>query len=71
MIRKVSAPGVATSYEDVALGVQHWLSPQIEFRPEIAYYKAGQKAFNGNSNHGVLPDRNQEVVLSGDAIFHF
>lgn len=64
--------GVATSYEDVALGVQHWLSPQIELRPEIAYYRANDaKAFGGNGNLGIAPTRQQQVVLSGDAIFHF
>ena len=64
--------GVVTSYEDVALGVQHWLSPQIELRPEIAWYYANDaKAFDGNGNHGIAPDRRQAVILSGDAIFHF
>ena len=63
--------GVATGYLGLAVGVQHWLSPQIELRPELAYYHAGKDAFDGNGNHGVAPDRQQEVVLSGDAIFHF
>jgi hypothetical protein len=64
--------GVATSYEDLALGVQHWLSPQIEFRPEIAWYRANDaKAFDGNSDHGVPPNRQQAVILSADAILHF
>ena len=64
--------GVASAYEDVALGVQHWLSPQIELRPEIAYYRADAgKAFGGNGNHGIAPNRQQQVVLSGDAIIHF
>jgi hypothetical protein len=63
--------GVATGYIGLAAGVQHWLSPQVELRPEIAYYRAGKDAFDGNGNKGVLPDRQQEVVLSGDAILHF
>ncbi|WP_174301353.1 outer membrane beta-barrel protein [Caulobacter sp. S45] len=64
--------GVATAYEGVALGVQHWLSPQIELRPEIAYYRADSgDAFNGNGNHGNAPNRQQETVLSGDIIAHF
>ena len=64
--------GVATGYEGVALGVQHWLSPQIELRPEIAYYRADSgNAFDGNSNRGIPNDRRQETILSGDAIFHF
>ena len=33
------ADGSANAYADVALSWQHWLSPQIEFRPEIAYYR--------------------------------
>ena len=63
--------GVATGYLGLAAGIQHWLSPQIELRPEIAYYRAGKKAFDGNGNFGIAPDRQQEVVLSGDAIIHF
>ncbi|WP_158918394.1 outer membrane beta-barrel protein [Caulobacter sp. S45] len=64
--------GVATGYEGVAFGVQHWLSPQIELRPEIAYYRADAgKAFDGNSNIGVPDARQQELILSGDAIIHF
>ncbi len=64
--------GVATGYAGVALGWQHWLSPQIELRPEIDYYRADAgKAFDGNSNRGIPNDRQQEVVLAGDATFHF
>jgi hypothetical protein len=64
--------GTATNYEGVALGVQHWLSPQIELRPEIAYYHNDVgEGFDGNGNHGVANNRNQEVILSGDAIVHF
>ena len=64
--------GVASGYEDVAVGVQHWLSPQIELRPEVAYYRADAgKAFGGNGNHGIAPNRQQETVLSGDIIVHF
>ena len=64
--------GAKTPYEGVAFGAQHWLSPQIELRPEIAYYHADDvKAFGGNSNHGIAGDRYQSVVLSGDAIIHF
>jgi hypothetical protein len=64
--------GVATGYAGVALGWQHWLSPQIELRPEIDYYRADSgKAFDGNSNRGIPNDRQQEVVLAGDATFHF
>ena len=64
--------GVATQYIEFTVGVQHWLSPQIELRPEIAYYDAlDAKAFNGNSNYGIAPSRSQSLVLSGDIIAHF
>jgi hypothetical protein len=64
--------GVATTYYEAALGWQHWLSPQIELRPEITWYhSANQDAFNGNSNTGVAPDRKSEVVAAGDIIVHF
>ena len=32
--------GVVTNYVDGALGWQHWFSPQIAVRPEIAYYRS-------------------------------
>ena len=64
--------GVATTYYEAALGWQHWLSPQIELRPEVTWYhSANQNAFNGNSNLGVAPDRKTEVVAAGDIIVHF
>ena len=64
--------GVATTYYEAALGWQHWLSPQIELRPEVAWYhSADQNAFNGNSNTGIAPDRKTEVIASGDIIVHF
>ena len=64
--------GVKTSYEDVALGVQYWPSPQVEFRPELAYYRANDaKAFNGNGNLGIAPSRRTATILSGDVIVHF
>jgi hypothetical protein len=64
--------GTATTYYEAALGWQHWLSPQIELRPEIAWYhSANAPAFNGNSDLGVAPDKKTEVVASGDIIVHF
>jgi hypothetical protein len=64
--------GVATSYADWAVGLQHWFSPQIEVRPEVTYYRSFQaNAFNGNSNFGIAPNRNWEVVAAGDIIVHF
>ena len=64
--------GTQTRYVEFAVGVQHWLSPQIELRPEIAYYNSlDAKAFNGNSNLGISPNKNYSYVASGDIIIHF
>jgi len=63
--------GTAAVYEDLGLGLQHWLSPQIELRPEITYYWASKAAFNGNPYTGIAPNKKTEAVLSGDIIFHF
>jgi len=63
--------GTPTTYHNFALGWQHWLSPQIELRPEIAYYHAGTAAFNGNSNEGLVANKTSETILSGDVIFHW
>jgi len=64
--------GVATTYYEAGLGWQHWLSPQIELRPEVTWYhSADAPAFNGNSNLGIAPDKKTQVVASGDIILHF
>jgi Putative beta-barrel porin-2, OmpL-like. bbp2 len=65
--------GVATAYADVALSWQHWLSPQIELRPEIAYYRSiSAPAFNSNGAVGTIPpNRNYAVIAAGDIIIHF
>jgi len=63
--------GTPTTYHNFALGWQHWLSPQIEIRPELAYYHAGLPAFNGNGNDGIPADKRSETILSGDIIYHF
>jgi hypothetical protein len=71
---------VKTRYVDAALSWQHWLSPQIEFRPEIAYYKSlDAPAFNGNFNANmagaagpiILPTRDYAWIGSMDVIWHF
>ena len=63
--------GTAAVYEDVGIGLQHWLSPQIELRPEVTYYWASKPAFNGNAFAGIPANKKTEAVLSGDIIFHF
>jgi Putative beta-barrel porin-2, OmpL-like. bbp2 len=66
---------VKTRYVDVALGWQHWFSPQIELRPEIAYYASlDAPAFNGNFNAlpaPIPPSKNYAVISAMDLIFHF
>jgi hypothetical protein len=64
--------GVKTRYVDVAGSWQHWLSPQIEMRPEVAYYRSlDANAFNGNVNAGIAPNRNYAVIGAADLIVHF
>jgi hypothetical protein len=64
--------GTATAYADVGLSWQHWFSPQIEMRPEIAYYYSiDNPAFNGNSAAGIAPNRNWAVIGATDLIVHF
>jgi hypothetical protein len=64
--------GVATNYTDFALSWQHWFSPQVEIRPEIAYYRSyNAPAFNGDANAGIAPTRNWAVIAASDLIWHF
>jgi hypothetical protein len=56
--------GVATDYYDMGIGWQHWLSPQIELRPEFTYYVAGKDTFD-------VGTKKDEKVFSGDLIWHF
>ena len=66
---------VKTRYVDVALGWQHWFSPQIELRPELAYYASlDAPAFNGNFNAlpaPIAPTKNYAWIAAMDLIFHF
>ncbi len=56
--------GYKAYYTDVGVGWQHWLSPQIEFRPEFTYYTSSIPAFN-------LGTKPYEKVFSGDVILHY
>jgi hypothetical protein len=57
--------GFAATYYEFSLGWQHWLSPQIEFRPEIGYYHSdGANAFNGGT-------KNYALIGASDVIVHF
>jgi hypothetical protein len=64
--------GIVTNYVDGALAWQHWFSPQIEMRPEIAYYRSlNADAFNGNAAAGIPPSKNWAVIAASDLIIHF
>jgi len=63
--------GTAAHYKNLAFGWQHWFSPQIEVRPEVAFYHSSADSFNGNSNAGIAPNKRNEAILSGDVIWHF
>jgi hypothetical protein len=74
--------GVKTRYVNLGVGWQHWFSPQVELRPEIAYYHSlDANAFNGNVNacpisagcasSALAPDRNFAWIASMDLIWHF
>ena len=64
--------GVKTTYANFGIGWQHWLSPQVEFRPEIDYDRSLDKpAFNGDASKGEAPNRDYSVVAAMDVIFHF
>ncbi len=62
--------GIPTRYSSIGLGWQHWLSPQVELRPEVTYYRS----LNANAfNIGLYTanPKNNETVLAGDIIWHF
>ena len=63
--------GVKANYYEFSVGWQHWLSPQLEMRPEVGYWGATRNAFNGNPTHGVAPDKNHTWLAAGDIIAHF
>jgi hypothetical protein len=64
--------GTPTDYYEFSLGWQHWLSPQIELRPEVGYYRSIDGiAFNANPTHGIPADKNHTYFAGGDVIVHF
>jgi hypothetical protein len=57
--------GYVTRYNNWGLGWQHWFSPQVEIRPEIAFYHALDKsAFDNGTKQAI-------AIVSGDIIWHF
>ena len=67
MTRRASARAYAGNLLRDRLRWQHWLSPQIEFRPEIDYYHSNwcRNAFNLGTKNYTL------IAASGDVIVHF
>jgi hypothetical protein len=72
--------GTATRYIELGIGLQHWLSPQIELRPEITWYRSlNAPAFDVNNNPfcATTPGafcgatKSYAVVGASDIIFHF
>ena len=64
--------GKPVKYMEFTLGWQHWLSPQIEFRPEISYWRSFRTpAFNGDAYAGIAPDKFATTEFASDVIIHF
>jgi hypothetical protein len=67
-----TATGAETKYFDTSISWQHWLSPQIEFRPEISYWQSfGTAAFNGNPELGIPGNKKEMLEFASDVIVHF
>jgi hypothetical protein len=57
--------GSTATYYEWSVGWQHWLSPQVEIRPEVGYYiSEGARAFNAGT-------KNFTLIGAGDIIWHF
>ena len=64
--------GTPADYYELSFGWQHWLSPQIELRPEVGYYRSiNAYAFNANPTHGIPGNKNHTYFGGGDIIIHF
>jgi hypothetical protein len=64
--------GKPTKYADITLSWQHWLSPQIEFRPEISYWRSYRTpAFNGDAYAGIAANKFDMTEFASDVIIHF
>lgn len=63
--------GTAAHFTNIAFGWQHWFSPQLQIRPEIALYHANVPAFNGNYNAGIPTSKRNAAILSADLTYHF
>ena len=64
--------GTKSRFLNFGIGWQHWLSPQIEFRPEVdCYYALDNDAFNGDANAGIAPNKRYTLLGAMDVIMHF
>lgn len=64
--------GGYTQYMEYTLGWQHWLSPQIEFRPELSYWHSFHTpAYNGDPYAGIPANKFETVQFASDVIIHF
>jgi hypothetical protein len=64
--------GAFTRYIEMTLGWQHWLSPQVEFRPEIGWWRSlDTRAFNANASAGIPGNKNTTYLFAADTIIHF
>jgi hypothetical protein len=71
--------GIKDRYLNYAIGWQHWFSPTVMVRPELAVYNAlDRKAFNRNGQGNIASGPNSgganamsELIASMDLIWHF
>jgi len=64
--------GGYTQYFEATLGWQHWLSPQIEFRPELSYWRSFHTpAYNGDPYAGIPANKFSTTEFASDVIIHF
>ncbi len=64
--------GVKADYDNFAIGWQHFLSPSVYIRPEIAWYNTvnGVNAF-GRDRNNSNPTQNSIAIFSVDTIIRF
>jgi hypothetical protein len=64
--------GGMTQYAEFTVGWQHWWSPQIEFRPEVGYWRSfSTPAYNGDVYRGLAANRKITTEFAADVIMHF
>jgi hypothetical protein len=67
-----TASTAGTRFMEWTLAWQHWWSPQVEFRPEVAFYHSfDAAAFNANPYRLIPPNKKDAWISSADIIWHF